>query len=195
MVLIALVGAEACRVILGPNFHVVVPGHCYRSAQPTATFLSDVVRSRGIRTVINLRGYNPHDPIIHDEADAALGLGICMVHVRMTAHFKSEEKELCNLLDALEACPEPILLHCGQGADRTGFAAACYLLLKTPATLEEAKGQLALRYGHFPVGRTTCQDNLLRDYGEWLQSQELTHAPQHFQTWAREVYVKDDWQP
>src|SRR5215475_8701876 len=144
ILLLAFLGAYGCRIFLGYNFHTIVPGQCYRSAQPSTTFLSDVVRTHGIRTIINLRGYNVHDPSIHDEAEAAAELGVKMIHVRMTAHFKSEEGELRKLIDAFENSPEPILLHCGQGADRTGFASACYLLLKTPATLEEAKGQLAL---------------------------------------------------
>src|SRR5437763_4018110 len=36
--------AEILRIFVGNNFHVVVPGKCYRSAQPTADFLASAQR-------------------------------------------------------------------------------------------------------------------------------------------------------
>ncbi len=188
-----LVGSEAYRVILGSNFHTVVPERCFRSAQPTASSLRCMVQAHGIRTVINLRGRNAHDAWYQDEERTTADLGVHFVNVMMSAHFKSDEKELRKLVDAIDHSPEPILLHCGQGSDRTGFAAACYVLLKTPATLAEAHGQLHLRFGHFTFGRTACQDKLLEQYGAWLKEQKLEHSPRNFRTWVGEVYVKDDW--
>src|SRR5688572_16573499 len=47
---------ETAHVALGRNFHAIVPGRAYRSAQPTAADLEWAVRAHGIRTVVNLRG-------------------------------------------------------------------------------------------------------------------------------------------
>src|SRR3954454_9519239 len=43
---------------LGDNFHAVVPGELYRSAQPTPELITDYHVKYGIKTVINLRGEN-----------------------------------------------------------------------------------------------------------------------------------------
>ena len=47
---------EATRVFAGSNRHAVIEGRVYRCSQPSANDLRDLVRSKGIRTVINLRG-------------------------------------------------------------------------------------------------------------------------------------------
>ena len=54
--LCAALATEACRVFLGENFHVLIPGKAYRSAQLSGQELERVVHAHGIRTVINLRG-------------------------------------------------------------------------------------------------------------------------------------------
>src|SRR6266576_1281462 len=53
----ALIG-ECLYVTLGANYFAVVPGQCYRSAQPDASFTRELVNNRGIRTIVNLRGDN-----------------------------------------------------------------------------------------------------------------------------------------
>jgi protein tyrosine/serine phosphatase len=46
-------------VLFGENFHAVVPGELYRSAQLSGSRLERHIQAEGIRTVINLRGPNP----------------------------------------------------------------------------------------------------------------------------------------
>src|SRR5437867_12010197 len=67
---LALVGAESYRVMLGSNFHVVVPGRIYRCSQPSAATLEALIARHGIRTVINLRGNCDPFPWYLDEARA-----------------------------------------------------------------------------------------------------------------------------
>src|SRR5262245_34652810 len=43
-------------VLVGPNFHTVIPGAIYRCGQPSGRQLKRLVRKLGIRTVVNLRG-------------------------------------------------------------------------------------------------------------------------------------------
>src|SRR5262245_36510807 len=49
--LAAAVLSEAAHVAVGHNFHAVVPGKAYRSAQPTAADLERAVRAHGVCTV------------------------------------------------------------------------------------------------------------------------------------------------
>src|SRR5947209_10234346 len=54
--LVLTLALHAGYVLVGPNFHTVVPGSVYRSAQPSGERLEALVRDYGIRTVVNLRG-------------------------------------------------------------------------------------------------------------------------------------------
>src|SRR5713226_6242524 len=54
--LCAALATEAYCVFLCDNFHILIPGKAFRSAQLTGTELERVVRAHGIRTVVNLRG-------------------------------------------------------------------------------------------------------------------------------------------
>ena len=56
---VAFVG-EAIRVLALGNFHAVLPGRVYRCAQPSPAELEALIKSHGIRTVINLRGSCPN---------------------------------------------------------------------------------------------------------------------------------------
>lgn len=190
---VLLIGGEVCRVVLGSNFHTVVPGECYRSAQPSPRSLEDMARTRGIRTVINLRGRNENEDWFQREVEAAQRLGVNLVHIMMSGNRKPEETHLRKLVETLDNAPRPILVHCCQGGDRSGMAAACYLLLHTPADLAQAERQLSLRFGHNPWGRAGCQEEILRAYGAWLEGQNLLHAPDYFRKWVENGYVKDDW--
>src|SRR5947209_5955661 len=51
--LLAASGVEAWNVLIGSNFHTVIPGRVYRGAQQTGAGLERLVRADGIRTVVN----------------------------------------------------------------------------------------------------------------------------------------------
>src|SRR5437868_10409278 len=67
-------------IAFGGNFHTVVPGAVYRSAQPSKAELQKLVSVYGIRTVINLRGDNT-DVWYLDEHDMGRTLGVQIVDV------------------------------------------------------------------------------------------------------------------
>jgi protein tyrosine/serine phosphatase len=184
---------EVCRVALGSNFHEVLPGRLYRAAQPSAASLKGYIHAYGIRTVINLRGPNPGEDWFEEEERVTKRCGVDFVSVNMSASDKPQEQNLKLLIETFDQCETPILVHCTSGSDRSGFASACYLLLKTDTPSTEARSQLSLRYGHFPWGRAGCQNQVLDQYEDWLRSQGLAHEPEHFRRWATKFYKKDDW--
>lgn len=175
-------------VCLGPNFHTVVPGCCYRSAQPSAAQIEALVQRHGIRTVFNLRGFNPGKDWYEEESQATRRLGIERVDLHMCGCYPPPEWELRKLVAGLEQATLPILLHCHSGSDRSALASAVFLLLRTGTGLEQARQQLHLIYGHNPWGMGSCQRRLLDHYEVWLEQQNLTHAPEHFSSWARNRY-------
>src|SRR5947209_7532135 len=76
LALLLPVAAEACRVFFGRNLHAVVPGQVYRCAQLSAAELEDVIRSHGIRTVVNLRGCCAPFPWYLDECRGTARRGV-----------------------------------------------------------------------------------------------------------------------
>jgi protein tyrosine phosphatase (PTP) superfamily phosphohydrolase (DUF442 family) len=189
--LLLMLLAEVLRVFLGSNFHTVVPHHCYRCGQPTPSSLAALVHALHIRTVINLRGWQideDEELWFRPEVDAAAALGVKLVHISLSAYTPPSAQEFRALIRALDEGPEPILLHCHSGSDRSGLASATYLLLKTDTPLEEARWQIHWRFGHNPWGGAACQRLVLGQYADWLRAHGCQHTPAAFRRWACEEY-------
>jgi protein tyrosine/serine phosphatase len=191
LALLLIAGAETARVALGSNFHTVVAGRCYRCAQPSGADLPILARTLGIRSIVNLRGFDERSWYSEERATAER-LGITFADAGIWAASPATEAEFLNVVRAVDESPEPILIHCQSGSDRSGLAAAIFLLLKTDATVDQACGQLSLRFGHNPWGRAACQDRILAAYVAWLAQHGWTHAPERFRAWARDGYRQEN---
>lgn len=142
-------GAWAGYLRLTGNFHEVAPGMFYRSAQPDAVRLSNVIKTYGIRTVINLRGEST-DQWYRDERGISVEAGLNYVDFELSSGDDLTDEQLDRLVTLLKDSPRPVLVHCRAGADRSGLASAAYQLVVGNLPREEAAGQLSFRYGHFP---------------------------------------------
>src|SRR5216683_4575552 len=78
-------GAEAYGVFLGSNFHMVIPGRVYRSAQLSAPELEQTLSAKGIRTVVNLRGSCDPCPWYLDESRATRQRNVCQEDICFSA--------------------------------------------------------------------------------------------------------------
>jgi protein tyrosine phosphatase (PTP) superfamily phosphohydrolase (DUF442 family) len=184
---------EASQILFGLNFHVVIPGQVYRSAQASPNKLECLVRAHGIRTVVNLRGTCVPEPsdiqadqFYLDECQFAQRSGLAMEDIRLSAGRLPSVPEIRRLVEVLDRTEYPILIHCRRGADRTGLVAALILLLRTDTSFPEGLHQLGLRYGHFALGRTANLDRFFDLYRTWLVEQNLTHSPLVFRRWLGE---------
>jgi protein tyrosine phosphatase (PTP) superfamily phosphohydrolase (DUF442 family) len=186
---LALAGAaEAGRVIAGRNFHAVVPGRVYRCAQLRPGALAGTVERYGIRTVINLRGFSGEFPWYQEECRVTHRLDVNQEDVAFSAARLPATGEVRQLIDVLDRTEYPVLLHCRQGADRSGLAAAVALLLHSDVSLEAARRQLGPRYGHFAVGRTAHLDRFFALYEGWLAGRGEGHSSASFREWALRHY-------
>ena len=161
------------------NWGVVEEGRLYRSNHPLPFQLRAAVRRHGIRTLLNLRGHREScgaDMLSRREA-ALLGL------VHADAPFESRgaphRDRIERLAAMLPALPEPILIHCKSGADRTGLIAAIWLLLQGRGPQEAAR-QLTCRHGHVSAARTGILDAFIAEYAK--------ASPKPFLEWLREDY-------
>jgi protein tyrosine/serine phosphatase len=179
---------HAGHVVLGGNFHEVVRGEVYRSAQLSPATLEAYIRARGIRTVINLRGENFDDDWYYNEKAACARAGAVFEDVGLWAYQPSPQGELVRLVDFLEHAQTPILVHCHTGADRAGLASVFALLLRTDTPLAQARGQLTLYFGHMRWGKAACHDRLLDHYERWLREVDKPHCAEMLRHWVRYVY-------
>ena len=116
-----LVGSSGCARVLY-NFGSVEEGRIYRSAQPSPLFLRWALDRYGIKTLINLRGDTPG----YESAFAARN-GLRLYSFSFRAKREPSPEEVERFLKALRD-PEnhPVLVHCRQGVDRTGYMLGIY---------------------------------------------------------------------
>ena len=166
------------------NFHVVIPGKVYRSGQMSSGHLLARIKANGIRTIVNLRGSNPNEAWYRDEIETAQTSALFHIDLPIDSVWPTRD-ELRELMQALETCPKPVLLHCQSGIDRTGTASAlAELLLDDDCTPELALGQMTWQYGCLPGSK--CRKNMsdfLLAYETWLETQHRTTSRANFHTW------------
>lgn len=189
--LTAAAATEAGTIFLGRNWHVVIPGQVYRSAQLSYDQLLDSVRGNGIRTVVNLRGTCPDFDWYLGETRATRDADVGQEDVTLCACRLPSPDELRRLVDVIDHAEYPLLFHCRQGVDRTGLAAVLVLLLRTDASPAEARRQLSLRYGHVSIGPTWCMTRFFDLYDGWLRRQGRAHSPAAVREWADGGYCPD----
>ncbi len=186
--LLLAVAAHAAYILLGSNFHTVIPGEVYRSAQLPAATLERFLQARHIRTIINLRGCCDPEAWYLDESRVTHGHDVSQEDLSFSAARLPSPIALRQFVEVLDHSEYPILFHCHKGADRTGMASAIALLLRTDKPLEEARGQLGFRFGHLALGRTANIDRFFDLYQEWLTAHGLTHTPAAFRRWVEQDY-------
>jgi protein tyrosine phosphatase (PTP) superfamily phosphohydrolase (DUF442 family) len=178
---------EIGRMIISRNQHVLVPGRAYRSAQLTPDQLESYVRRHNVRTVINLRG-RPFSEWYPAQAQAIQTLGVSQEDVTTSANRLPAPGEVRRLIEIFDRSEHPILIHCQQGADRTGLAAAMYLMLYTDADYNAARHQCSPRFGHLRIHTTASMDEFFDQYEEWLAAHGESHSPAAFRRWATTEY-------
>ncbi|MFJ1292631.1 dual specificity protein phosphatase family protein [Paracoccus yeei] len=151
----ALSGGYLIHLQTSGNFHPIVEGEAYRSAQPDAENLRTWVNEKGIRSVINLRGTHHGTPWYDAEIAASDTLGLTHYYFGMSASKGLDRAKAAQLIALLRAAPKPVLIHCKSGSDRTGLASALYLADRGRGE-ELAEDQISIRYGHVSLPHTAA---------------------------------------
>ena len=114
------------------NLGVVEPGVIYRSGQIQDQLIEDVLRERGIRTVVNLQGEEQDNPDQVAEGQAIAALGLESFRFPMRGNGIGTVETYARAVEQLALASRtgrPTLIHCAAGAQRTGGTVACYRLL------------------------------------------------------------------
>lgn len=169
------------------NRGVVDPGLVFRSAQPGEEF-RQFIREKGLRSVLNLRGGTEYDPWYTSE--------VCQAHEEHVAYHdlvlspirRPSRRQLLALIDILERCEYPLLIHCKWGSDRTGMASALYLMQIKGMAPHEALRSFSLSHLHIPLGGPGNLHTLFYEYDAYLRSKGTVHTPARFREWVAQVY-------
>lgn len=164
------VGGYLGGLQLTGNFHPVVAGQLYRSAQPTAEDIAYYAKNYAIKTIINLRGDNTGSSWYDAEIAQAKALGITHVDFGMSAHRELTQREAATLIAILEQAEKPVLIHCEAGADRSGLASALYVAAVAKLGETAAEEQISIRYGHIslPLSEAYAMDRTFEALEPWL---------------------------
>lgn len=161
----------ACLWVIGDTFieddnFRVVDADLYRAGQLRSDEWSESYAEHPYRSVINLRGAGPDQPWYRLERDFADRNGLVHYDVRMSADHEPSLADMGRLVALMRAAPKPLLIHCKNGSDRSGLAAALYRFAVEHEPEAVAGRQLSLWFGHFPwlTSRTGAMDRALDAY-------------------------------
>jgi protein tyrosine/serine phosphatase len=146
--LLVLVGVKyGKRLVVLHNFGVVEEGRVYRAGQPMPYQLKRLIRTYGIRTVVNTREPEAWAWLMKEEQTICEREGVRMVRIPMPGDGLGTYEQFDEAL-AILANPTnlPALVHCARGSYRTGAVIAGYRVLVEGWTEQDAVVEMK-RYG------------------------------------------------
>ena len=162
------------------NLAPVIPGRVYRCNHPTPARLRRMVRSLGLRTLINLRGKtrSGSDAL---SREAARELGLDFHDMAFESRGAPQRERILRLHGIYQAMPTPAIMHCKSGADRAGLAAGLMVLFEG-GTASDALRHLSWRFGHIRQARTGILDAF------FLRYQREGEGRKSFLDWVSDDY-------
>jgi protein tyrosine/serine phosphatase len=154
-IIAVVLGALAWQKLVRPhvipkNFGEVVPGPIYRSGELTAGTLQKLVNEKGIRTVVDLGTFPADSAAERREQRAAEALHITRYRFDLYGDATGNPNYYVQALRLMnDPQNQPILVHCGAGAERTGCAVILYRHIIEGKPIDEAYDE-ARRHRHDP---------------------------------------------
>jgi protein tyrosine phosphatase (PTP) superfamily phosphohydrolase (DUF442 family) len=157
------------------------------AGQPEAEEWREVVEQRGVRAVVNLRGSRPSERWYADEVAACRELGVQRADVRIKLDDWPPQHEVRRFVALLDALPRPLLLHCKDGFDRSGWGAGVALAL-AGAPLDAALAWLAPAAGHLCRPDACPLHRFFAEYESWRRRVGRSHDAAAFRQWLLAAY-------
>jgi hypothetical protein len=119
-------------------------------------------------------------------------LGVEHLNLGLRVHDWPPQHRVRQLVDAVETMGRPLLVHCLDGHDRSGWAAASVRLL-AGHELDDALAELSPLKGHL-CRRSQCYlHRFFEQYRRWLGERQERHSAERFRRWASAVYAPDPY--
>ena len=170
------------------NFHWIREGEAARSSQAFFGGLRSLMRRHGLRAIVNLRGENSDLSWWRYERRVCEGIKAQHIDAMLDSRHLPTRAMLVTLLDALDAAPQPFLIKCSGGHDRTAFAAALLILREDGwdamrvAAKQFDHGHVPKRYQHWlkPFFQFAVEDAAGRPVSDWVRQ---TYDPAKLAQW------------
>ncbi|MBH69014.1 MAG: hypothetical protein CMM58_11720 [Rhodospirillaceae bacterium] len=173
----------------------------FRSAQIYGKYITPLLRLHAIATVVNLRGANPRSRWYNPEKSLCEELGIWHVDHSLHSRRLPKQEILIDLLETFNNAPRPLLIKCSGGADRTGLAAAIFLLNEWGVnSIPQAVKQISfLPYLHLPRQNQKWIKHFPSFFAsthngvslcEWIKH---TYSTELFSSWLCQNELKGTW--
>ncbi len=153
----------------------------WRANQPSPRRIARLAKM-GIRSLLNLRGPSAFAVYLFEQ-EACAEHGLNLVDHPIDAYQLSSREAYLRLFELFDTIEKPFVMHCKSGADRSGLAAAFYLLDQKNLPIEQAQRQLSLRYAHRKNTRAGILDHLLETY-----ARDTASAPMGIRRWIASRY-------
>jgi Tyrosine phosphatase family len=175
------------------NFYWICEGEAARSSQAHFGGLKSLMKRHGLKAVVNLRGENSDLSWWRYEKRTCELLGARHFDTMLDSRKLPTRSMLVRLMDVFDEAPMPLLLKCSGGQDRTGLAAALYLIRREGWSARSAAEHqfAAFPYLHFPkkhqrwlklfvpfAEEEACGDPL----GDWVRR---NYDPLRFAAWLK----------
>jgi len=131
--------------------HVIESGLAYRSGQLWPSELESVIEGYGIRSTISLRPPAPDEYWYRAELAVTSARSVARYALPLSADNELTSDQMRELVSLFRKAPKPLLICSRSGADRSGLAAAMFQYAVASRPADEARKQLSIRYGHFPL--------------------------------------------
>ncbi|ARO15156.1 protein tyrosine/serine phosphatase [Ketogulonicigenium robustum] len=162
------------------NAHQICPG-VWRANHPVCGRLRHL-RKQGITSVLTLRSSKLSIPTCFTAATCH-ELGLKLYAVGLQARSAPTRASVLRLFNTFRQIERPFVMHCKSGADRSGFAAALYLMAFEGQPLAVARKQLSLKYLHVRSSRAGVLDHILD-----LYAADTADAPMGIEAWFATRY-------
>ena len=156
---------------LSNNFHTVVPHTVYRSAQLDSDQLQYYIQKYHIKSVLNLEGGSSKYEWYRAELAVSKKMHVAHYDISLGAHQLPTKTQLIAIVNILEQAPKPLLIHCKQGADRSGLVAAMSIILFKNDSTDDVLDQISWQYN--VISPTTIGYQVMRNYFSWLKHEHL----------------------
>lgn len=123
------------------RFAAVEEGVLYRSAQPEPRHIRNLVKYKGLRTLLIVR--EGESPSVAEEKALAAGLGLKVVHIPIPSRQRLSDEHIRAFFDCVDnPANQPVLVHCSAGRHRTGYLCARYRIDRQGWTVDRAIEEL-----------------------------------------------------
>ena len=119
--------------------------------------------TRGIKTVINLRGERDEGYYWLEKA-ACERLGLTLIDAPLDSRDPPGKDRVRRARELFRSIEYPVLIHCKSGADRAGLMAVFYRHFHLGEPISKAMSELSKKYLHSREGLTGVLDHFLETY-------------------------------